>query len=60
MDSLAIRTASHAVIAVTEDKRRGFPVMAPSPQNSSGPRIATIASLPCAEVTVTLTLPLAM
>ena len=38
-------------------KRSGIPVRAPSPQNSSGPRIATMASFPCSERTMSLTFP---
>ena len=34
-----------------------LPGKTPSPKNSSAPRIATTASLPCSETTVTLTLP---
>ena len=37
---------SHSVIAVAVAMRSGCPVRHPSPQNSSGPRIATTASLP--------------
>ena len=60
MVSFSSRITSHSVIAAAEDKRSGAPVMASSPQNSSGPRIATTASFPCSDVTVTLTLPLWM
>jgi hypothetical protein len=48
---------SHFDIVVVVARRSGFPVIAPSPQNSSGPRIATMASFPSWEMTVTLTLP---
>ena len=51
------RMISHSDIVVVVAKRWGVPVIAPSPQNSSGPRIATTASLPSLEMTVTLTWP---
>jgi len=60
MATFSSHIISHGVIVVAELKRHGFPVMAPSPQNSSGPRIATIASFPREDVTVTLTLPVWM
>ena len=60
MVSVSNRMISHVDIVVVVAKRSGFPVIAPSPQNSSGPRIATMASFPSLEMTVTLTLPLWM
>ena len=60
MVSFSSRMISHVDIAVVVAKRSGVPVSAPSPQNSSGPRIATMASLPSLEMTVTLTLPVWM
>jgi hypothetical protein len=57
MVALSSRTISHGDIAVTAANRSGFPVRAASPQNSSGPRIATMAAFPSSEMTVTLTLP---
>ena len=44
--AVSSRTIPNSYIAVTVAKRSGFPVRALSPQNSSGPRIATMASLP--------------
>ena len=55
--SFSNRTASHVDTVVTGAKRSGFPVRARSPQNWSGPRIATTASSPRLETTVALTLP---
>ena len=49
------RMIVHSVIDLTVAIRRGCPARQPSPQNSSGPRIATTASFPCPETTVTLT-----
>ena len=37
--------------------RRGCPIRHPSPRNWSGPKIATTASLPCVDTTVTLIRP---
>jgi hypothetical protein len=53
--ALSSRMISHSVIAVAVAMRRGCPVRHPSPQNSSGPKTATMASFPCSEMTVTLT-----
>ena len=52
--SFSNRTISHVDIVITVAKRSGFPVMAPSPQNSSGPRIAITASFPRLETTFDL------
>lgn len=60
MVAFSSRIISHVDIVLTVAKRSGFPVKAPSPQKSSGPRIATMASFPRSEMTVTLTLPLWM
>jgi hypothetical protein len=57
MVAFSSRMISHIEIVRVVAKRSGFPVSAPSPQNSSGPRIATMASFPRSETTVTLTLP---
>jgi hypothetical protein len=46
------RMISHFVIVTAVAMRRGCPVRHPSPQNSSGPRTAMTASLPCSETTV--------
>ena len=60
MAPFSSRMISHSVIAAAVAMRRGSPARQPSPENSSGPRIATTASLPSSEVTVTLTLPFLM
>jgi hypothetical protein len=52
MTAFSSRMISHSVIVVAVAKRNDCPVRHPSPQNSSGPRTATTASLPCSEVTV--------
>jgi hypothetical protein len=51
------RMIVESIIVVTVAMRRGCEARQPSPKKSSGPRIATTASLPCAETTVILTLP---
>ena len=51
------RMITQSVIAVAVAMRYGCPVRHPSPENSSVPSIATTASLPCSETTVTFTLP---
>lgn len=55
--SFSNRMISHDDIVMVVTKRSGLPVSVPSPQNSSSPRIATIASFPNLEMTATLTLP---
>src|SRR5665811_1040388 len=44
-------------IAVVVAMRLECPFMQPSPKNWPGSKIATTASLPCSEMTVSLTLP---
>ena len=51
------RIVTHSVIALAVASRFGWPIKQPSPTNSSAPKIATMASLPCFETTVTFTLP---
>jgi hypothetical protein len=46
-----------SVIVATVVKRCACPTRHPSPKNSFVPRIATTASSPCSETTVTFTLP---
>ena len=52
------RTIAESAIVTTVAMRLGCPARRPSPKKSSGPRIATTASLPCSDATVTLTFPL--
>ena len=60
MVALSSRMMTHSVIDVTVAKRRGWPVKQPSPKKSPLPWIATTASFPCSETTLTLTLPSSM
>ena len=53
----SIRTIEQSVSAAAVDVRRGWPVRHPSPKKSEVPKMPTIASLPCLETTVILTLP---
>src|ERR1700693_5544074 len=55
--ALAIRVIRHSSIAVVVATRRSWPFRHPSPKKWPGPRMATTASLPCSETTVSLTLP---
>jgi hypothetical protein len=48
---------THSVIVVAVAKRFDWPIKQPSPKKTSAPRIATTASFPRSETTVTLTLP---
>ena len=57
MVAFSSRMISHSVIAEAVARRRACPVRHPSPQNSSGPWIVMMASLPCSETIVILTLP---
>jgi hypothetical protein len=54
--ALSSRMMTHSVIAATEAKRRGWPLRQPSPKKVPFPWIATTASFPRSETTVTLTL----
>ena len=58
--SFRTRRIEHSVIAVAVAIRSGCPARQPSPKKSPFPKIATIASFPRAERTVTFTLPFSM
>jgi hypothetical protein len=57
MAALCSRIITHSVIALIVAMRRSWLARHPSPQKSPLPRMATIASFPCFETTVILTLP---
>jgi hypothetical protein len=57
ISALPIRMMTQSVIAETVAKRSACPVRQPSPKKSALPCSATTASLPCSDMTNTLTLP---
>ena len=57
MAFFSIRKTAHAVIAVAEPMRIGWPASEPSPKKFPSPNMPIVASLPVLETTVNLTLP---
>src|ERR1043166_2829280 len=57
MAALVILVIVQSSIDVVVAMRSGWPFRHPSPKKLPGPRIAMTASLPCSEMTVSLTLP---
>src|SRR6266480_4373847 len=57
MVAFSKRVITHSSTALVVAMRSGWPFRHPSPKKWPGPRIATTASLPCSETTVSLTSP---
>src|SRR3984957_12255722 len=57
MAVFVIAVTRHSSIAVVVAMRNEWPFMQPSPKNWPGSRIPTTASLPCSDITTTLTRP---
>ena len=55
--AFGIEVTTHSSIAVVVAMRIGWPIRHPSPKNCVGSNTPTTASLPCSDVTVSLTRP---